>query len=86
MSTYVLYWLEMMSGVTDGVEHDMGYPKCKRYDELQHVLPASENLRARRRAGELISHITISIEHPDSIGELGVDKTKSDYDWKKRRS
>lgn len=44
-----------------------------------------EALRARQRAGEGIRFVTMSSEHPDSVGHPGVDVTGPDYNWKKRR-
>ena len=49
------------------------------------ALKFSETLRKARREGELIDHIVMSCENPDSVGQQGVDVTGPEYDWKKRR-
>lgn len=70
-----IYWTE------DGVVKS----KIFNHGELGDVLDFSENLRRRRREGSDICFITISSENPNMVGQLGVDVTGPDYDWKKRR-
>lgn len=53
---------------------------------LTEALTFSENLRRQRREGAQISHIVMSSENPDSVGQQGVnDILPEGYDWKKRR-
>lgn len=60
--------------------------------DLTLALKDCENLRARRRSGENISHISMSCEDSNMIGQQGVDTVENgktpdgvDYSWKKRR-
>ena len=76
---YMVYWT---------VVEDDGYaPQSQAFDTTE-MIPAMafmEGLRKRQRAGEALRFITMSSEHPDSVGHPGVDVTGADYDWKKRR-
>lgn len=51
---------------------------------LEH-LSFSESLRKRKLQGEDIGFITTAVEHPDCVGQMGVDVTGPDYNWRKRR-
>ena len=54
-------------------------------DALAEALRFAEALRARRRAGERISHVAIQSELPDSVGAAGVADASPDYAHYKRR-
>ena len=54
-------------------------------EELNQVLSFMEGLRRQQRNEAEIAHVALSISHPDSVGNPGVDVTGKDYDWKKRR-
>jgi hypothetical protein len=54
-------------------------------NELNEALKFSEGLRAKRRAGEKITFITMASEDPNCVGEQGVsDKLPEGYDWTKQ--
>lgn len=65
----------------NNVTNSRMFPKL----ELSEALTFSESLRKRRRQGAEISHISISSEDSNIVGQMGVDVTGPDYDWKKRR-
>ena len=73
MTPYVVYWLENEKQQWAGML------------TLEACLQYAEKLRARRRAGENICHVVMSIENPDHVGQHGVDVVGPDYDWRKRR-
>ena len=54
-------------------------------NKMSAALTFMEELRAKRRAGEEISHVCMQSEMPESVGEAGVADPKADYDWRKRR-
>jgi hypothetical protein len=54
-------------------------------DALSAALAFAESLRARRRAGESVSFVTIASEDPAQVGESGAADPRADYDWVKRR-
>jgi hypothetical protein len=54
-------------------------------DALGEALRFAEDLRARRRAGERISHVAIQSELPESVGAAGVSDPSPDYAHYKRR-
>jgi hypothetical protein len=54
-------------------------------DALGEALKYAEQLRARRAAGELISHVSIQSELPQSVGRPGVSDPPADYAHYKRR-
>ena len=54
-------------------------------DALSAALAFAEALRARRRAGEAVSFVTIASEDPGQVGESGAADPRADYDWVKRR-
>ena len=76
---FIVYWSEVVNNET--------VPKSKSFDssELTETLKFSEELRARRRNGELISFITMCSELSNSVGQQGVSDVGVGYDWKKRR-
>lgn len=76
---YMVYW----TMVEDGGHA----PGSQAFDttEMVEAMAFMEALRKRQRAGEGVRFITMSSEHPDSVGHPGVDVTGADYDWKKRR-
>jgi hypothetical protein len=79
-TSYVIYYTE------DGT------PKSETATELGAALKASEAIRKLKREGANISHITMSSEDTDMVGQQGVDsivdgKTPDgvEYTWRKRR-
>ncbi len=54
-------------------------------DQLVSALQFAEGLRARRRAGEAISHVSLQSEMPESVGQAGVADPSADYAHYKRR-
>lgn len=54
-------------------------------DQLVPALQFAEALRARRRAGELLSHVCLQSEMPESVGQAGVADPGADYAHYKRR-
>jgi hypothetical protein len=76
---YLVYWTEVQNDVFVAKSQDFSA------DQMAQALKYAESLRARRRAGAAICHITISAENPDSVGQAGVAETDSSYSWKKRR-
>jgi hypothetical protein len=77
---YMVYWTT--------VEGENSRPHAKPYDtgEMLAAMQFMEQLRTRQRAGEGVRFVTMSSEHPDSVGHPGVDVTGPGYKWKKRRS
>lgn len=66
---------------------EAGEPRSVPYasDALAAALACAESLRARRRAGEAVSFVTIASEDPAHVGEAGVADPSPGYDWVKRR-
>lgn len=52
---------------------------------LAEALRFAEDLRARRKAGEQISHVAIQSELPEAVGRAGVADPPKDYAHYKRR-
>jgi hypothetical protein len=75
----VVFWLESRDGA--------GEPRARSFasDALSGALQFAEDLRARRRAGEGISHVAIQSELPQSVGHAGVSDPAADYAHYKRR-
>lgn len=70
-----VFWLE------DGAAKTQDF----RSKELLPALAFAEELRKRRSSGEAISHVCISTEHEESVGQAGVsDKLPEGYDWSKQ--
>jgi hypothetical protein len=76
---YMVYW--------SVVDQQLSTPCAKQFDtsDMLAAMSFMEQLRARQRAGEGLRFITMSSEHPDSVGHPGVGVTGPDYQWKKRR-
>ena len=55
-------------------------------DEMLNALKYTEMLRAQQRAGADISHVTMSSENPNSVGNPGVAEVNADYSWTMRRN
>lgn len=87
MST-IVYWMET-SSVDSGLcgSHDERTAMFKEFEgsEISPPLKFAEELRARRKQGERISHIDIKTEMTESVGQDGVGDAPKDYDWYKRR-
>lgn len=75
----VVFWMEHPEGA--------GQARARTFasDALAEALRFSEELRARRRAGERISHVAIQSEMPESVGPAGVADPPKDYAHYKRR-
>ena len=75
----VVFWLE----------HPQGEPQAQARsfpsDALAQALRWAEELRARRKAGEAISHVAIQSELPEAVGPAGVADPPRDYAHYKRR-
>jgi hypothetical protein len=76
---YMVYWTVVDE--SGSACHAQAFDTAEMVPAMQFM----EALRARQRAGEGVGFITMSSEHPDSIGHPGVDVTGPDYNWKKRR-
>lgn len=76
---FVVFWINNVD--------DVEIACSKKFDttEMSAALKFSEGLRKLRREGHKISFINMASEHPDCVGEMGVDVTGPEYDWKKRR-
>lgn len=76
----VVFWLEAPPG-------EAAQPRHAQFDadRLGDALKFAEQLRARRVAGEAISHVAIQSELPQSVGKAGVADPGSDYAHYKRR-
>jgi hypothetical protein len=59
--------------------------ECFKPAELNEALKFAESLRAKRREGQPISHVSLQSEMPESVGQAGVSDADPDYDWYKRR-
>lgn len=62
-------------------------------NEMDNAMELMADLRKARREHAGISFITLVSEHPDSVGEAGVDSIKNgmcpdgvEYTWMKRRT
>jgi hypothetical protein len=75
----VVFWMEYPNGA--------GEPRANTFgaDALAQALRFAEELRARRKAGEPISHVSIQSELPEAVGPAGVADPASDYAHYKRR-
>ena len=76
----VVFWLEQAAG-EDLQPNAQSFPT----DALGEALRFAEGLRARRKAGERISHVAIQSELPESVGPAGVSDPPRDYAHYKRR-
>jgi hypothetical protein len=75
----VVFWMEYPQGVPQ--------PQARSFasDALAQALRWAEELRARRKTGEAISHVTIQSELPEAVGPAGVADPPKDYAHYKRR-
>ncbi|MGV3492366.1 MAG: hypothetical protein ACO1OY_00740 [Ramlibacter sp.] len=75
----VVFWMESADPA--------GEPRARTFgaDALAQALQFAESLRARRRAGEAISHVTIQSELPQNVGPAGVADPDPGYAHYKRR-
>jgi hypothetical protein len=75
----VVFWLEAVA--------ELAQPQARSFPsaDLAEALRFAEELRARRRAGERISHVAIQSELPESVGHAGVADAPKDYAHYKRR-
>lgn len=76
----VVFWLESSDGA-EAQARSCGFPT----HGLAEALRFAEALRARRKAGERISHVAIQSELPESVGHAGVADPAADYAHYKRR-
>lgn len=76
---YMVYWTV--------VEDEQHTPQAQLFDSahMGDALTFLEGLRKRRREGEDLRFMSMASENPDLVGQLGVDVTGPDYNWKKRR-
>lgn len=74
----VVFWMEHGAA---------GEPRARAFaaDALAQALRFAEELRARRKAGEPISHVSIQSELPEVVGPAGVADPAGDYAHYKRR-
>jgi hypothetical protein len=75
----VVFWLEHVPDAAS--PHARSFPA----DALSQALAFAEELRARRKQGEAISHVAIQSELPQDVGAAGVSDPASDYAHYKRR-
>jgi len=75
----VVFWMEYPQGEPQ--------PQARSFpaDALAQALRCAEELRARRKAGEAISHVAIQSELPQAVGAAGVADAPKDYAHYKRR-
>lgn len=75
----IVFWMEYPGGAGEARAQSFGA------DALAQALQFAESLRARRRAGEAISHVTIQSELPQNVGPAGVADPAPGYAHYKRR-
>ena len=75
----VVFWMEYPQGDAR--------PQARSFatDALAEALRFAEELRARRKGGEAISHVAIQSELPEAVGAAGVADAPKDYAHYKRR-
>lgn len=76
---YMVYWTELENSAP--IAHGRQFESS----DMSGAMKFMESLRARQRDGERISFVTLSSEHPHSVGHPGVADPHPDYNWKKRR-
>jgi hypothetical protein len=76
----VVFWLELPPEGALRAAHQAFAP-----NDLAGALKFAEGLRARRAAGEPLSHVSIQSELPQSVGAAGVADPPKDYAHYKRR-
>ena len=77
----VVFWMEYPQGAGAGAARARSFAS----DALGEALRFAEELRARRKAGEAISHVAIQSELPQAVGPAGVADAPKDYAHYKRR-
>ena len=77
----VVYWLERERPDRPAQARHAEFAE----NALAAALQFAEDLRARRRQGEEISHVAIQSELPQSVGKAGVADPGKDYAHYKRR-
>ncbi|GAB3772344.1 hypothetical protein GCM10028796_42800 [Ramlibacter monticola] len=75
----VVFWMEYPQGAGEARARSFAS------DALGEALRFAEELRARRKAGEAISHVAIQSELPQAVGPAGVADAPKDYAHYKRR-
>lgn len=75
----VVYWLE------HGAAGAQARYSAFAPDQLTAALRLAEQLRARRGAGEALSHVSIQSELVEAVGAAGVADAPADYAHYKRR-
>ena len=75
----VVFWMEYPHG--EAQPRACSFPS----DALAQALRCAEELRARRKGGEAISHVAIQSELPEAVGPAGVADPPKDYAHYKRR-
>ncbi len=76
---FMIYWSICVDGKEQTCSQEFGS------ESMADALRFTESLRAERRQGAAIRHITMSCENPDSVGYAGVADAGPEYSWKKRR-
>ncbi len=79
----VVFWLEYPD--TESPPEGRARARPFAADALGEALRFAEDLRARRKAGERISHVAIQSELPEAVGPAGVADPSRDYAHYKRR-
>ena len=77
----VVFWMEYPQGAPQAQAQARSFAA----DALAEALRFAEQLRARRRAGEAITHVAIQSELPEAVGAAGVADAPKDYAHYKRR-
>ena len=78
----VVFWLQHGTDAGEAPQAQHAVFESKR---LSAALKFAEELRARRTAGEKISHVSIQSELDDAVGHAGVSDPSPDYAHYKRR-
>jgi hypothetical protein len=81
LALIVVFWMEYPQGEPQPQAQARSFPA----DALAQALRCAEELRARRKAGEAISHVAIQSELPQAVGAAGVADAPKDYAHYKRR-
>lgn len=76
---YMVYW------TVEGNATTVAYAEAFSSEDMNQALQFMESLRARQRAGEAVSFVTMCSENKNSVGPAGVAEAGADYGWKKRR-
>lgn len=76
---FMIYWSIRIGGQEQACSKEFAN------DRMVDALHFTESLRAEKRQGAVIRHITMSSENPNSVGHAGVADAGPEYSWKKRR-